>query len=62
MVSLLVSITLKPLPCMGFLLVILVVKFLKKLIKEEMIELVSKHRYFSIYKVINYEKFNHQNG
>jgi hypothetical protein len=27
MVSLLVSITLKPLPCMGFLLVILVVKF-----------------------------------
>jgi hypothetical protein len=35
---------------------------IKKLIKEEMIELVSKHRYFSIYKVINYEKFNHQNN
>lgn len=33
---------------------------LKKLIKENMIELVSKHRRFSIYKVVNYEKYNHQ--
>jgi len=32
---------------------------LKNLIKEDMIQLVSKHRRFSIYKVVNYEKFNH---
>lgn len=33
---------------------------LKKLIKEDMIHLVSKHRHFSIYKIKNYEKFNQQ--
>lgn len=35
---------------------------LKKLVKEDMIQLVSKHRRFSIYKITNYEKFNHQNN
>ncbi|OKP91391.1 hypothetical protein [Paenibacillus sp. P32E] len=33
---------------------------LKKLIKEDMIQLVSTFRRFSIYKVTNYEKFNQQ--